>query len=132
MQTFHPQWARLSGFISLLRLRLSPRRRVTPHAAPAVANAEVLLFRREAARGARSAKSDASAQKNRPITAANLKLVEPRSSDNVAAPMALAPSRRVRVHRVGEGATERLVLVGRMSDVCAELDRLVLRERRRA
>lgn len=132
MQTFHFHWARLSGFISLLRLRVSPRRQVSPHAAPAVADAEVLLFRRETARGPHSAKSDASAQKNRPRPAANLKLVEPRSSSNVAAPMAFAPSRCVRVHRVGEGATERLVLVGRMSDVCAELDRLALRERRRA
>ena len=39
------------------------------------------------------------------------------------------PARPVRVLRTREGATERLAIVGRMADVCAELDRLVARER---
>ncbi len=34
----------------------------------------------------------------------------------------------VRVLRLREGAAERLAIVGRMADVCAELDRLVARE----
>lgn len=39
------------------------------------------------------------------------------------------PARPVRVLRMCEGTTERLAIVGRMADVCAELDRLVARER---
>lgn len=37
--------------------------------------------------------------------------------------------RPVRVLRTREGAIERLAIVGRMADVCAELDRLAARER---
>lgn len=47
-----------------------------------------------------------------------------------AARAPVAPTRAVRVHRAGAGSGERLALVGRMSDVCAELDRLASRERR--
>ena len=36
--------------------------------------------------------------------------------------------RPVRVLRLREGASERLAIVGRMADVCAELDRLAARE----
>ncbi|WP_158606127.1 hypothetical protein [Simplicispira hankyongi] len=39
------------------------------------------------------------------------------------------PARPVRVLRMREGTTERLAIVGRMADVCAELDRLAARER---
>lgn len=39
------------------------------------------------------------------------------------------PTRPVRVLRMREGTTERLAIVGRMADVCAELDRLAARER---
>lgn len=38
-------------------------------------------------------------------------------------------ARPVRVLRAREGTIERLAIVGRMADVCAELDRLVARER---
>ena len=53
-----------------------------------------------------------------------------RSVRNVPAAVTSRPA--VRIHRVGVGSGERIALVGRMSDVCAELDRLALRERRRA
>ena len=41
----------------------------------------------------------------------------------------IQPSRTVRVLRKREGSAEHLAIVGRMADVCAELDRLVARER---
>ena len=60
------------------------------------------------------------------VAAPKLTLVARGSAPNAPAPAL----RTVRIHRVGVGASERMALVGRMSDVCAELDRLALRERR--
>lgn len=52
-----------------------------------------------------------------------------RHTQSVQAPVSQARPHVVRVLRARDGSTERLALVGRMADVCAELDRLVARER---
>ncbi|AVO42517.1 hypothetical protein [Simplicispira suum] len=47
----------------------------------------------------------------------------------VASRASIQPARTVRVLRKREGSAEHLAIVGRMADVCAELDRLAARER---
>ncbi len=52
-----------------------------------------------------------------------------RPARSAAAPNARTSAvRPVRVLRTRDGATERLAIVGRMAEVCAELDRLAARE----
>lgn len=57
-----------------------------------------------------------------------IRMPERHSQAHAPAAPRITAARPVRVLRLREGAAERLAIVGRMADVCAELDRLVARE----
>lgn len=132
MQPFHLTWARVSGRVSLLYRSLWLGAAKTAPAVPPPGNADIAQFRSTSTGDNRGEKPGSLAQKGKLATNPKLTLVEQATTKNLNPSTSFAASRRVRIHRAGEGATERMVLVGRMSDVCAELDRLALRELRRA
>ena len=134
MQTAYFQLVRLFHRFSRWCHSLWARSRFGSITSPARAHPNVRDFNRAGACTQRRASALPPAVKPASEKAATpgLTLVATSSTPNPAAPFVTAAARTVRIHRVGAGASERMALVGRMSDVCAELDRLVLRERRRA
>ena len=139
MQTAYVHLVRLSHRIARWCRLGRPRSRAITHISlaptPAVSpvpNPKVLHFKRASACAGRSAHSLACAVPPASTKAAvpNLTLITRGAASNLAVSAAAGSTGTVRIHRVGVGASERMALVGRMSDVCAELDRLALRERR--
>lgn len=132
MQPFHLPWARVSGRLVRLYRSLQLHAARNSPAVPPPSKADIVQFRGTSCGDHRGAMPGSLAQKSKPAPNPKLTLVEQASTKNSNPSTSFTASRRVRIHRAGEGAAERMVLVGRMADVCAELDRLALRELRRA
>lgn len=135
MQTAYARFIRLSRLISRWGRHWRRRRSARKAAVTAPIAPNVLRFKRAATGAQRSSDTVVSPPTNASSHVATASLVLVGRNTAVAnpdVPIAVTSRRAVRIHRVGVGAGERIALVGRMADVCAELDRLALRERRRA